>query len=256
MTHPQGTRRGIGRYVRKAVLAVIVVITGVVIAIGLSNEISDRRSGDEAVETAATPTPAATQTVETPTPTPLPIPVLENDYEDGAVLRVYGTYFPCTTGEGEYAQNCYPHYHLFQGDVVQIMGPPTIMNRDEEWGREGSWHWPIKILQGGVYVEGEWLWISDSAYLYETSLGERPVPDFEVGDKVRLNYNFVLAGAPAGQPVGFDAAGNPLLVYGGTKATVTGGPTLTSDGYYSCEIEMSYRPTGWVPCEFKLAPEW
>ena len=173
-------------------------------------------------------------------PDRVPTPVLQHDYLPGEIRRAGWTHSldetppPNYTGELELWG---AGFHIHKGDIVEILGPPKLV-RD-------YWRWPIKVLQGGIYVEGGEYWIYDqNAGLFgPTTLSERPVPDFSVGEEVEVSYNFCLRTAPAGPTISDPC----VLVGGGTDITILEGPTL-ANGRYWCKIFEN--PGRWVSCEF------
>ena len=128
-------------------------------------------------------------------PDRVPTPALQHDYQKGEIRRAGWTHSldetppPDYTGELELWG---AGLHIHDGDIVEILGPPKLV-RD-------YWRWPIKVLQGGIYVEdGEyWIYDEDAGLFGPTTLGERPIPNFSVGEEVAVSYNFCLRDGPAG----------------------------------------------------------
>lgn len=189
-------------------------------------------------------------------PESAPTPFLFHEYETGVIYvsgrtqSLYRDPPPKYTGEFDIRSS---GFHIHGEDMVKIMG--TSQLRTESIGEQ--WYWPVCVLQGGLYPEVDhpddcaseenWYWVSDyDARLFgPTTLGERPVPPFSVGEEVRVSYNFCVRVAPAGPTNGNSCP----IVYGGTDVTIIGGPTL-ADGRYWCEIRKENGITGWVSCEF------
>jgi hypothetical protein len=276
MKSSQGQRWWFGWSIRKKVGFVLFVVTAVVMAALLFYGAFDQEGDDETVETVVTPTSAATQTIETPPPTPtprsLPVPVLLKDYQVGEVFSVPSTYLLGETEPGDPEGTCfYPYLHVHQGDLVEIIGEAQLLNRSEQYWSEGSWFWRILVVQGGYYVEGKEWWLYDGAPLLQVASRdrERPVPEFEVGDVVWPNYNFIVAKFPGGPPAYYDEYGNEVMIYGGPdqEVTIIASPTQIEDGHYWCGIRrpviMGYDSIteealyfeAWMPCELQW-PLW
>ena len=136
---------------------------------------------------------------------------------------------------------------LQPNDVVQITGGPETI-ADPPSGE----YCKVKVLQGSIYAEdGEEWFIASDACMYQTTLGDRPVPDFRIGETVLLAYNFQLHKGPAGS-VELDGSGQPILVRGGWSAVITNGPTLAKDGRYWCTIKViGMRLAGDTYCEYE-----
>lgn len=182
-------------------------------------------------------------------PDRVPTPVLQNDYQPGEIRRAGWTHSldetppPDYTGESE----LWPTgLHIHDGDVVEILGAPKLV-RD-------YWRWPIKVLRGGIYVEGGEYWVYDEeAGLFgTTTLGERPVPDFSVGEEVAVSYNFCLRDGPAGATHPYTSG--CALAYGMERVTILEAPVL-AEGRYWCHVLRGNGENWWIPCEFQKLGE-
>ena len=189
------------------------------------------------------------------------IPSLLNQYQPGQVYVVYGSTQVCLADTQRNCSSDYSHptnFHIFDKDVVRITGLPRLIGHDDT--HNGSWQWPAVVVYGSVYTEGMAILIPDdsepyySVNLFPTEVGERPIPDFQVGEPVKVSYNFVLRDGPAGRPISVNDYGNARLVYGGTPVTILAGPTLGNDRHYYCQIGGDNTPRSWVPCEFAKVP--
>jgi hypothetical protein len=266
-------RRERNRGILVLVMAVVIAaIAALVITLASCSDGQEPEGGSTEDPLVGQITPTVVPTIEptpvsTLVPTPLPMPVLKNNYQVGEVLKVGSTYRPCMIVGDHYTADCYEDLHLWEGNVVEIIGPPTIMDRDEERGFVGRWGRHVNILQGSYYMEGKEVWVDDRAFLHKTTLGERPVPELDIVNHAFLvNYSFVVASYPGGPPAAFDQYGNELWVYGGDRVTILTGPTMSWDGHYWCEIQTTdYKIgvdpisedilylEGWIPCEFRRA---
>ena len=145
-----------------------------------------------------------------------------------------------------------PTIHVHDNDVVMIMASAQLLNTVIGEG----WFWPICVVQGGIYSEIDdlddclireyWYWVPDDEITLSgpTTLGERPIPPFSVGEEVDVSYNFQLRTEPAGSCI------TPCIyIYGGADTTILAGPTL-ANGRYWCKIQKTSGTPGWISCEF------
>jgi hypothetical protein len=137
---------------------------------------------------------------------------------------------------------------LQPGDVVEITGGPETIP-DPLYNTDGQYCTVI-------YAEdGEEWFVSWDACMYQTALGERPLPNFGVGETVLLGYNFQLRSSPAG-PAELDDTGWPIIVFGHWSAVITDGPALADGRYwYQVDIVGLNLTPGWVPAEFEIGEE-
>jgi hypothetical protein len=197
--------------------------------------------------------------VENPAVTIVPLPALLHSYQAGQLLSIAeGSLYFCVEADYETAEGyppCNFNIHAFSGDVVEVVGKAEYFEKYEEW------YWPVTGRRGSKYMVGEDGWIGDSGQTL--TINELPplrAPDFEVGEKLLLAYNFKLRTGPNGEQI-IGRLGLPLIVYGGSKVEVLDGPVFGSDSSYWCQIahldyrneerDLSYYPLGWVPCEFQ-----
>ncbi len=241
-------RKGLGNYWGFWFALIAVMFLVAVLAACSSNKKQDQAP--------LQPEPTATVAAE-PTPGCLspnscegcPIGHVDRAAETACLYR----YVTITSGSTSF-QRLVCKVMLQWGDIVEITGGPETIS-DPLYGGSAK-YCTVKVLQGSIYAEddGEWF-VSWDACMYQTTLGERPVPDFEVGDKILLGYNFVLRSSPAGPPI-LDNAGQPIIVFGHWKAAITDGPAL-ADGRYWYQVaidepNLQPLPLGWVPPEFQI----
>ncbi|OGY32061.1 MAG: hypothetical protein A3A57_03020 [Candidatus Woykebacteria bacterium RIFCSPLOWO2_01_FULL_41_12] len=178
-------------------------------------------------------------------PDRVPTPALLHDYKMGEIRRAGWTHSLDEAPPSDYAGELElwgAGFHIHDGDIVEILGTPILV-RD-------YWRWPIKVLQGGIYVEGGeyWVYDEDAGLFGPTTLGERPVPDFSIGEEVAVNYNFCLRDGPAGSTHPYTSG--CALAYGMERVTILEAPVL-AEGRYWCHVLRGNGENWWIPCEFQ-----
>lgn len=186
-------------------------------------------------------------------PTLIPTPVLWGDYGLGDRVEVTNPVSLCVFYRVDQEDCGYNPGHLFRGDVVEIIGEASLRNQNSGFG-EPYWAWPATVIYGGIYVEDGQFWVPDSESSSSNVSDERPFPEFEVGDRVEVSYNFVLRHSPAGDAITYPESGVVELIEGGRDVTITAGPTLGPDGRYWCKVHSVHGQDGWIPCEFRWIP--
>ena|GEM_PF-6730235 len=233
-----------GQWLFGGLMAAVVVCFAL---IGLTEACS---SAKQQLPVSAEQTAEAVGATSTPETTPL-----AKNYTVGQILGSTQTYSLCRLEmvyiyEGTsttYDKSLHCDSQLHRGDVVQISGKPQIVI---DYYEDHGWYWPVRVLRGGIYAEGQdWL-IADSSWLYQTTLTERPKPDVTVGETLLTSYNFCFHDGPGG-PCRLDALGRRVLVFGGWSVTLTGEPVL-AEGRYWCPIQLVGEGSrGYISCKFK-----
>lgn len=205
---------------------------------------STGNSRDSRIVSVITPTPVATGTPSIASP--------KRNYKAGELRKSTSTVHLCwatTDVVTKKGVSLCSILLLKFGDKVEIQGFARYLS--------GEWYWPIKIVEGSVYTQGEIWWVSEKAELVLTTKFELPyLQFFLIGDTALLDYNFLIRDSAAGTPY-VDENGRQLLFFGGDRVKILDGPEWVS-GHNWCYVEdLEYHPEttinrAWIPCEFQV----
>ena len=142
-------------------------------------------------------------TTALPTQTPqTTVDAYPRDYEVGEVYAINNRNVQLCKEPEPPNGWCNLSLHARDGDCIQVIGHPRYFEQRKGTG----WYWPIKVVLGSVYTEGETFWFPETEFIFPADPGDctRQAPEFGVGDVVWANYNFIIAQSPDGPPAQVD----------------------------------------------------